>query len=222
MSTLFAEASALENAAWQCLAQVVALGVVGFFVNILYQHYRQRSTARQELIDNLDAFTARLYKPRKIYQAVITPTPDLLAGISDATQRECRRAELVQRCLEELVEVTGRFRAIQVKLVPLYGFHVELFAYYLAIWRYLKEVRRRMELRESLYFHHERAESADAFYRLIDSFRYRILLEKISGQGIGPVQPPAELLKEMKQRGAAVYAEYFERTAPGAGGQANS
>ncbi len=42
MSALFAEASALETAVWQCIAQVVALGIVGFFVNILYQRYRQR------------------------------------------------------------------------------------------------------------------------------------------------------------------------------------
>jgi hypothetical protein len=211
MCSLLAEASALENAAWQCLAQVVALGVVGFFVNILYQRYRQRATARQELIDDVDTFTARLYKPRKIYQAVLDTAPDLLAGIDDGAQRECRRVEMLQRCLEEFVEVTGRFRAIQVKLVPLYGFHVELFGYYLAIWRYLKEVRRRMEQRQSLYFHHEQAESADAFYRLIDRFRFRLLVEKISGRSVGPVQPPADLLKQMQQRGDAVYTEFFEQ-----------
>ena len=139
MSPLFAEASPLESAIWQCVGQVVALGIVGFFVNILYQRYRQRATARQELIDNLDTFTERLSKPRKIYQAVLNPTADLLAGITYTTQRECRRVEVLQRCLEDMVEATGRFRTIQVKIVPLYGFHVELFAYYLAIWRYLEE-----------------------------------------------------------------------------------
>ncbi len=162
----------------------------------------------------MDTFTDRLYKPRKIYQAVLGPAPDLLAGISDDLQRECRRVEVLQRCLEEFVDVTGRFRALQVKLVPLYGFHVELFGFYLAIWRYLKEVRRRMEQRQSLYFHHEQAESADAFYRLIDRFRFRLMVEKITGQGAGLVQPPADLLKQMQQRGDAVYAEYFERQQP--------
>ena len=55
-----------------------------------------------------------------------------------------------------MVAATGQFRVVQVKLIPLYGHDPEIFAYYLAIWRYLKEIRDRMGRSETLYFHAER------------------------------------------------------------------
>jgi len=208
-SLLALDLSAIESAFWHGAFELLVLGIVAVAGNIVYQRYRELAVARQALVDGIDEFTVRLYKPRKMYQTTIDRSHDLFANIDDATQRETHRAETVARALEEVIDAVGRFRALQVKLVPLFGFHVELFAFYLAIWRYLKEVRYRMERGESLYFHHEEAESVDAFYRLIDTFRYRLRVTRIAHHPPALTRPPYELLNEMRQRGDALYEEYF-------------
>lgn len=194
---------------WQGVFQLVGLGVIAFGINIVYQRFRARSTARQELVDEIDEFTVSLYRPRKVYQSLLDRTHDPLDGIADAGLREARRQELRHRQYEDLVSAVGRFRSLQVKIVPLYGYHLDLFGHYLAIWRYLKEIRKRMEGRESLYFHHENSESVDAFYRLIDAFRYRVLVQKFAEKPPGLVRPPPEVLAEMRRQGDVIYAEYF-------------
>jgi hypothetical protein len=208
----FAEAAMPEGflpALWTGVFQLVALAVVGLWVNFVYQRYRALATARQELIDEIDQFTIRLYKPRKLYQAICDGAPALLAALPDDGRRQEHRAALSEQCLADLIDAIGRLRSLQVKMVPLYGYHVELFGYYLVIWRYLKELRHRMEHGQSLYSRPEEADAPDAFYKLIDTFRYRVMTEKVTRHPPHPVEPPAELLKEMQQRCDALHAQHF-------------
>lgn len=108
-----------------------------------------------------------------------------------------------------MVAATGQFRVVQVKLIPLYGHDPEIFAYYLAIWRYLKEVRDRMGRSETLYFQTEQPDSTDAFYLLIDSFRYRIMLRRFVRRPPDLARPSEAVLAELRRRGDEVYAEFF-------------
>ncbi len=204
----------MRDAFWQGLwggvFELVALGGVAVWVNIIYQRIQSRQQRRRDLIDEIDAFSHGLYKPRKLYQATLErPLAEAVAGALSEGERAALRARRLHDCLSELTEAAGRFRAVQVKLVPLFGFDVELFGYYLAIWRYLREIRKRMERGESLYFHHEGAESADAFYRLVDSFRYRVQVAPSSSERPGLLTPPPALLARMEERGAELYAHYF-------------
>jgi hypothetical protein len=218
MASLLADFPPIFDGFWQALwggiFQLAALAVVAFWVNVVYQRFRRLSEARRELIDEIDQFSVLLYSPRKIYQSLIDHANDLLGEIADAGQREARRTEMIEHTLEGLVAVIGRFRALQVKIVPLYGHHVEIFAYYLAIWRYLKEVREHIERKESLYFHREKRDDADALYKLIDVFRYTIMVEKIKRHPPRLTQPWPDVLEQMKQRGAAIYSEFFGTDVP--------
>jgi hypothetical protein len=213
----FAESALPEGflpALWGGVFQLAALAIVGLWVNFVYQRYRARAVARQELIDEIDEFSIRLYKPRKLYLAVLDNSPALLACIPDDGQRQAHRAALMEQCLADLIDAIGRLRALQVKMVPLYGYHIELFGCYLAVWRYTKEVRYRMERGQSLYLHPDEAEGADAFYRLIDALRYRIMTERVKRHPPHPVQPPENLLKQMQQRADVIYTQHFGTPAP--------
>src|SRR5262249_51219901 len=86
---------------------------------------------------------------------------------------------------------------------------LEIFGYYMAIWRYLKEVRDRMGRSETLYFHAERPDSPDGFYLLIDAFRYRIMLRPLVGRPPGLAKPSPEVLAQLRRRGDEVYEEFF-------------
>jgi hypothetical protein len=212
MPTVFADTWLPEGflpALWAGVFHLVGLAIVGLWVTFIYQRYRTLAVARQELIDEIDQFAVRLYKPRKLYLAMMEESPALLNCIPDAAQRQAHRAALMEQCLAELIDAIGRLRSFQVKMVPLYGYHVELFGHYLAIWRYVKEVRYRMEQGQSLYTHPEESEGADAFYKLIDAFRYRIMTQKVKRHAPQPVLPPEELLKQMRQRADAIYAQHF-------------
>jgi hypothetical protein len=216
----FAESPMPEGflpAMWTGVFQLVALAIVGLWVNFVYQRYRALATARQELLDEIDQFTVRVYKPRKIYLAMLEEQPALLAAIPDAAQRQAHRAALMEQCLAELVDAIGRLRSLQVKMVPLYGYHVELFGTYLALWRYMREVRYRMERGQSLYARPEEADAKDVFYRVIDIFRYRVMVEKVQRQPPRLVEPPEDILKQMRQRGDAIFAQYFGAPAPSQG-----
>jgi hypothetical protein len=212
----FADASpeGFLPALWGGVFQLVALAIVGLWVNFVYQRYRALAVARQELIDEIDQFAIRLYKPRKLYLAMMEESQALLTCIADAGQRQGHRAALMEQCLAELIDAIGRLRSFQVKMVPLYGYHVELFGHYLAIWRYMREVRYRMEQGQSLYARPEEAEGADAFYQLIDAFRYRVMTEKVRRHPPQPVLPPDPLLKEMRQRADVIYGRHFGAPAP--------
>jgi hypothetical protein len=210
------------QAAWGGLFQLLVISLAAFFVNILYQRFREHSAARQQLIDEIDQFTIRLYKPRKMYQILMASSPETLTQFADPDEREAWRTRMIQRYLGEFVEAVGRFRAVQVKLVALYGHHQELFAFYLAIWRYLKEIRQRMEGKRSLYFHHETPQSFDAFYRLVDAFRYKVAVEKVRWQPHRAIHVPHEELTRWQARGDMIYDEYFKATTkelPAAGSQ---
>src|SRR5262249_49778938 len=78
-----------------------------------------------------------------------------------------------------------------------------------AIWRYMKEIRRRMEKGESLYFSNEKPEPGDAFYRLFDSFRYRVSKAGYPWRQPEIAQPPPALLARMRAAGDAVFRQYF-------------
>lgn len=111
--------------------------------------------------------------------------------------------------MEDLVSATGQFRALQVKLIPLYGHDVEIFGHYMAIWRYLKEIRRRMGKAETLYFHDESRHATDAFFMLIDAFRYRVLVQPFVGRAPTLPRPEDAQLTAMRQRGDALHATLF-------------
>lgn len=201
---------AAEPALWTGVSQLTVFAVVGFMANIIIRRLKEVWTARQELLNEIDQFSIHLYKPRKIYQVMIDRCHDLLAGISNPEQREVRRLETIHQALYELVEATGRLRTFQVKIIQLYGYDMELLAHYLAIWRYLKELRRRMEKGESLYPGGKKPETGDAFYRLFDAFRYRISVAPYVWRPPTLVPPSAEKLREMRRAGDEVYAKFFE------------
>lgn len=201
--------SAFVQAFWQGVFQFVGLVLVAGFGTFIYQRRQARLKLREELIDSINQFAISLYKPRKLYQAILDQTCDPLAHVADPAQREARRLEMIYRALEEVVAATGQFRVLQVKLIPLYGHEAEIFGFYMAIWRYLKEVRDRMGRSETLYFHAEGPDSADAFYLLIDAFRYRIMLRPFVRRPPTYANPKPEVLAALKLRGAEIYAEHF-------------
>jgi hypothetical protein len=207
---LFAvESNSLESAIWSAVSQLAVLAIVGFVANIVIRRFREVSTARQDLLKEIDAFSIHLYKPRKLYQVMIDRCGDLLTGISNPDQRECARLEAIHKALADVVDATGRLRTFQVKIIQLYGYDMDLLAHYLAIWRYMKEIRRRMEKGESLYFTNEKPESSDAFYRLFDSFRYRVSKAKYPWRQPEIAQPPPDLLAKMRAAGDKVYQQFF-------------
>ena len=85
---------------WSGFFELIALGLVAGWVNLLYQRQRERSTAQRQLGAEIDLFLTQLYKPRKIYQL----------HLAREVGEEGREAALY-RCLEELVDAAGRFRA---------------------------------------------------------------------------------------------------------------
>jgi hypothetical protein len=198
---------------WQGVFQLLGLVIVAAFGTFIYQRRQARYRLRDELINSINQFAISLYKPRKLYQAIIDQTCDPLAHFADSSHREARRLETIYRSLEEVVAATGQFRVLQVKLIPLYGHDPEIFGFYMAIWRYLKEVRDRMGRSETLYFHAEGPDSPDAFYLLIDAFRYQIMLRPIVRRPPGLAKPSPEVLAALRTRGDELYAEYFPQPA---------
>ncbi len=49
--------AAAEHAFWTTVSQLIVVGVAGFVANIIYKRYRDLSTARQELLKNIDEFS---------------------------------------------------------------------------------------------------------------------------------------------------------------------
>ncbi len=208
MSSLW-DPAAFARGLWQGVFQLLALGIVAAYGTFIYQRRQARFRLRDELIDSINQFAINLYKPRKLYQSIIDKTCDPGAGFTDASHREARRLETLYRALEDLVAATGQFRVLQVKLIPLWGHDSEIFGYYMAIWRYLKEVRDRMGRSETLYFHSEHPDSPDTFYLLIDAFRYRLMLRPFVPKPPDLAKPAPEVLQELRRRGDEIYAEYF-------------
>ena len=201
--------AAFAQGFWQGAFELLALAIIAAFGTFIFQRRQARYALREGLIDSINQFAISLYKPRKLYQAIIDQSCDPLANIAAPSHREARRLETIYRALEEVVAATGQFRVVQVKLIPLFGHDPEIFAYYLAIWRYLKEIRDRMGRSETLYFHAERPESTDAFYLLIDSFRYQIMTRPFVRRPPGLARPSEAVLTELRRRGDEVYAGFF-------------
>jgi hypothetical protein len=210
--------SAIAQGFWQGVFQLLALAIVAAFGTFIYQRRQARYALREELIESINQFAINLYKPRKLYQAIIDQTCDPLANLSNSSQREEQRLETIYRALDEVVAATGQFRVVQVKLIPLYGHDREIFGYYMAIWRYLKEIRHRMGRSETLYFHSERPDSPDAFYLLIDAFRYQIMVSPIVRRPPVLAKPSSEVLEKLRCRGDEIYAEFFSEPTVGTAG----
>jgi hypothetical protein len=201
--------AAAERAFWTALGQLVVVGVVGFVANIVYKRYRDLSTARQELLKNIDEFSHALYKPRKLYQVMVDLTTDLLPDVCTHRERELRRLETIHQALADLVAATGRFRTFQVEIIRLYGYNMDLLSHYLAIWHYLKRTRRCMERGATLYFPGEQPGAEDAFYNLFDAFRYRISVARFVHRAPAAAKPPESIIAEMRRQGDAVFDRYF-------------
>lgn len=206
---LWAEINApIVNAFWSAVFQLLVLAIVGLVANVIYRRFRDRSTAREDLLNEIDQFSVQLYKPRKMYQIMIEQPENLLAQVCTPEHREVYRLQSIHQSLQELTDATGRFRTLQVALIGLYGFNMDLLAHYLAIWSYLKDLRHKMEKGQSLLAAGEKPESGDAFYRLFDSFRYRVSVARFAPPP-RLVHPPPEVLAEMQKAGAVVYKQYF-------------
>jgi hypothetical protein len=201
--------SAISGGLWQAFFQLITLGIAAAYGTFVFQRSRARDAARQQLINEIGEFSIDLYRPRKLYQIYQRdPGPRVCNCLPEQSRSEVR-GQLLQRAFEEFVGVVGRFRALQIKLVPLFGYNQELFAYYLAIWWYLKEVRMRMQDGEHLFFHHDDSQTVDAFYRLIDAFRYRIAVAPFVKEVPDLHRPPREILEKMYAESEIVYHQYF-------------
>jgi hypothetical protein len=222
---LFAfEWTALENALWAGVSQLFVVGMAGFVANIIYKRYRDLSVSRQELLKNIDEFSVALYRPRKLYQVMIERATDLLCDIGTPGEREVRRLEAIHQTLADLVTATGRFRTLQVEIIRLYGYEMDLLAHYLAIWRHLKYIRRQMERGKSLYSPGEHPGSEDAFYNLFDAFRFRVSVARFVHRAPIAAKPPDSLVAQMRRQGDELFDRYFaaEPTDPDSGISAQS
>ena len=194
---------AFYNGLWGGVFELIALGLVAGWVNLVYQRIRSRQDLRRDLIDEIDQFSTALYKPRKMYQFLIEHNNE---GQGNNTWQVERWT-----CLREFTDAAGRFRAIQVKLVPLFGFDIEVFAHYLAVWQAVREVRKRMEKGEDLYAEHESNSSSDALYRLLDQFRYRAQTTPSIKQKPGLLAPSAGVEEAIKQRALEIHQKYLRK-----------
>jgi hypothetical protein len=201
--------SHMVDAFWHAVFELLTLTIVGVFATFIYQRIRDRYNMRDRLIDAINEFAVSIYKPRRLYQAIINRTCDPQGVVAGASDRALQRLEMVYVCLDELVAAAGRFRSLQVKIIPLYGHNLDIFAHYMAIWRYLKEIQQRMGRGETLYFHGETPDSPDALFRLIDSFRYRIMLQGFAWRPPPVAAPDLDYIQEMRRCGDVVYAKYF-------------
>ncbi len=134
-------------------------------------------------------------------------------------ERDVRRLETIRQAMADLVAATGRFRTFQVEILRLYGYNMDLLSHYLAIWRYLKDTRRRMERGASLYLPGEQPGSEDAFYNLFDVFRFRVSVARVVHNAPAAAKPPESVIAEMRRQGDQVFVQYFgpARTEPESG-----
>lgn len=84
--------AALAQGFWQGVFELLALSIIAAFGTFIFQRRQARYTLREELIDSINQFAISLYKPRKLYQAIIDRSCDPLAHIADAPHREARHS----------------------------------------------------------------------------------------------------------------------------------
>jgi hypothetical protein len=63
--------TAIAQGFWQGVFQLLALAIVAAFGTFIYQRRQARYALREELIESINQFAINLYKPRKLYQAII-------------------------------------------------------------------------------------------------------------------------------------------------------
>jgi hypothetical protein len=107
------------------------------------------------------------------------------------------------------VAATGRFRTLQVEIIRLYGYEMNLLAYYLAIWRYLKYIRRQIERGQSLYAPGEQPGSEDAFYNLFDMFRFEVSVARFVYRAPKAAKPPSSVVAGMRCQGDLLFDRYL-------------
>lgn len=195
---------------WSGVFELIALGLIAGWVNLIYQRIRSRQELRRSLIDDIDAFSSALYKPRKLYQFSLSKTA--LTEESDSRDQSLKPDQL--KYLEEFTDAAGGFRALQVKMVPLFDFNVDLFAHYLAVWNAVRAVRKKMERGEDLYAAHEGEGSPDALYNLLDQFRYRVQVTPSVRQKPRLLVPSPEIERQIKEKSQAISEQYLQSARP--------
>jgi hypothetical protein len=91
---------------------------------------------------------------------------------------------------------------------------MDLLSHYLAIWRFLKFTRQRMEIGASLYLPGEQPGSEDAFHNLFDVFRFRISVARFVHNAPVAAKPPVSVIAEMRHQGDGVFDHYFAAARP--------
>ena len=190
---------------WSGVFELIALGAVAGWINLVYQRIRSRQDLRKSLIEDIDDFSSLLYKPRKLYQYTIEQS-----SRGDSTDEEHTLTADQLKYLEEFTDAAGAFRALQVKMVPLFAFNVDLFAHYLAVWSAIRMIRKRMERGQDLYAEHEGESSPDALYKLLDQFRYRVQVTPSVKQKPRLLSPPAEVEREIRARAEKISQRYLQ------------
>ena len=193
---------AFWNGLWSGIFELIAIGGVAGWINFVYQRIRSRQELRRDLIEEIDLFSSALYKPRKLYQLCLTQR------LEEPSSEQVAPNQI--KYLEEFTDAAGRFRALQVKMVPLFGFNIELFAHYLAVWEAVRSVRKRMERGVDLYAAHETQSSSDALYRMLDQFRYQVQVTPSVRTKPSLLSPPDLVESEIKRRAHEIYTQYLQ------------
>ena len=204
---------------WQGVFELISLCVVAHFVNDLIARRTSRSSKKQEIIDELDEFVISLWKPRKLYTLILEEKLSFMQAITSPEARALKSFELRYQAFEKLLDSIGRLRSVQIKIVTFFGFEVELLAHFTAIWKYLKEIRRRMEKNETLFFgtprksapmlHSSTKMGDDDLYVLIDKFRLLIASTPPAENPPSNLAPDEKLAEKVKSRANSIYTEFF-------------
>lgn len=213
---LLALSSEFYQGFWQGVFELLALAIVGYFINVLYASYTSRSRKKQEIIDELDRFVTNLWKPRKIYYLLQEDKLNFLNVLESEETRKLQKHRLLAKAFDDLLESIAQFRAVQIKIVTFFGLHVELLAHFMTIWFYLKEVRRRMERGETLLFGSPRTIDKnipklgeDDLYVLIDRFRFLIASTPKAKMPPLHISPDPALAKQVQDRASEIYRAFF-------------
>ncbi|MEK7485655.1 MAG: hypothetical protein AABZ60_15135 [Planctomycetota bacterium] len=201
---------------WQGFFELVALGIVAYFVNVIYARRTNTNQKKQEIIDELDEFVISLWKPRKIYTLLHDQKLDFLTHLSSQESRTLEQFRLKTQAFNEFLDSIGRLRAVQIKIITFFGFQIELLAHFMAIWFYLKEVRRRMEHGETLFFGSPRQTTEveirageDDLYVLIDKFRLLIASTPKTNSPPLRLKTHPEEAKEVQRHAQEIYRSFF-------------
>ena len=82
---------AFWNGLWGGVFELIALGLVAGWVNLVYQRIRSRQDLRRDLIDEIDQFSTALYRPRKLYQFLLEQSDGVEANTLQSERLLCLR-----------------------------------------------------------------------------------------------------------------------------------